>query len=83
MRGLVCTLSLKNTPNYLMGATMTKMSEYEEQLLDTNNPHWMLSYIKSSHTHFVQVFIGAIKRCDKKTANHGLETFLQQNERLR
>jgi hypothetical protein len=59
------------------------MSEYEEQLLDSNNPHWMLSYIKSTHTQFVKIFISAILRCDKKTANHGLETFLQQNERLR
>lgn len=59
------------------------MNEYEEQLMATGNPHWMLSYIKSTHTAFVKMFIAAIQQSTSLTAKHGLETFLKANERLR
>ena len=59
------------------------MNEYEEQLLASNNPHWMLSYISHQETLFAKVFIAAIKQCASKTAIHGLERFLKANERLR
>lgn len=60
-----------------------KVNEYEEQLLASGNPHWMLSYIKSTHTAFVKMFIAAIQDSNSLTARHGLERFLKANERLR
>jgi len=63
-----------------MGA---KVNEYEQQLLESGNPHWMLSYIVNQNTLSVKVFIEAIKRAGSKTALHGLERFLKANERLR
>ena len=59
------------------------MNEYEEQLLASGNPHWMLSYISHQDTLFVKVFIAAIRKCSSKTASFGLERFLKANERLR
>ena len=59
------------------------MNEYEQQLLASNNPHWMLSYINSTHTEFVKVFIAAIEQGNSLTARYGLERFLKANERLR
>ena len=59
------------------------MSEYEEQLIASGNPHWMLSYINSSHTEFIKIFIAAIENNTSLSAHNGLERFLKANERLR
>jgi hypothetical protein len=59
------------------------MNEYEEKLLGSNNPHWMLSYIKSQPTTYAKVFINAIINCDSKTCNYALKRFLDANEMLR
>ena len=59
------------------------MNEYEDQLMASNNPHWMLSYINSTHTKYVKVFIAAIQDNTSLSAMSGLERFLKANERLR
>ena len=59
------------------------MNEYEEQLLSSNNPHWMLSYISHQETLFAKVFVAAIKKCQSRSAKSGLDRFLKVNERLR
>jgi hypothetical protein len=59
------------------------MNEYEEVLMSSGNPHWMLSYINSTHTEYVKVFIAAIRNNTSLSAINGLERFLKANERLR
>jgi hypothetical protein len=60
----------------------SKLNEYEQQLLDANNPHWMLSYIKSQPTSYIKIFINAIKNSNSKSCNSGLKKFLAANEML-
>tara|TARA_R100000541_G_scaffold14591_3_gene23961 strand:+ start:190 stop:369 length:180 start_codon:yes stop_codon:yes gene_type:complete len=59
------------------------MNEYEQQLLASGNPHWMLSYIKKTPTSYIKIFINEIIKCDKKTCNFALKKFLDANEMLR
>ena len=58
------------------------MNEYEQQLLDANNPHWILSYIKSTPTSYIKTFINAIKNSNSESCNSGLKKFLAANEML-
>ena len=59
------------------------MNEYEQQLMASGNPHWMLSYISSNYTNYVKVFIAAIEDNTSLSAHNGLERFLKANQRLR
>jgi len=61
----------------------SEMNEYEEELMASNNPHWMLSYINSTHTKYVKDFIAAIQDNTSLSALNGLERFLKANQRLR
>jgi len=58
------------------------MSEYETQLLSSNNPHWMLSYITTKPTSYIKVFINAIQNSKSMSCNNGLKKFLAANEML-